>query len=225
MDPIIQWLKINRFVHVHVDMLCKKWHMQCRPHWNENFRISRFQKETAMTKKPIAMDDFRTRTHYLWHRQWLLLAAGDFKKKDYNVMTVGWGGFGTMWDKPFVMVVVRPNRYTFQFMNQYDSFTLSAFPRKYRKVLEITGSTSGRDIDKIHAAEITPVSASKVTAPVFVEAELSIECRKIYCADFDPSRFLDEAIEGYYPQKDYHRMFFGEILSIKGSNAYTSKIL
>lgn len=177
-----------------------------------------------MTRKPIAFEDFRLRTHYLWHRQWLLLAVGDFKKKDYNVMTVGWGSCGTMWDKPFVMVVVRPTRYTFQFMNQYDSFTLSAFPRKYRKALEITGSTSGRDIDKINAADLTPISASKVTAPAFSEAELSLECKKIYWADFDPTKFHDDSIAGYYPQKDYHRMFFGEILSIKGSNAYTSKI-
>ena len=57
-------------------------------------------------------------------------------------------------------------------------------------------------------------------APCFAEAELVIECRKMYWADFDPANFLDAAIRSHYPARDYHRMYYGEVVSISGEDAY-----
>ncbi len=150
----------------------------------------------------------------LWDKQWLLLTAGDFAK-DYNAMTVAWGSFGVMWGRPFAQVVVRPTRYTFEFMEKYDSFTLCGFAPEYKKTLRLLGTMSGRDGDKIARAGITPVASQKIAAPGFAEADLTIECRKIYWQDFDPQHFLDAGIEKNYPGKDYHRVYFGEILAMR----------
>jgi flavin reductase (DIM6/NTAB) family NADH-FMN oxidoreductase RutF len=169
-----------------------------------------------MNLKPIAVKDFAPRIFHLFDDQWLLLACGDFGKKHFNAMTISWGSMGIMWNRPFVQVVVRPTRYTLEFMNQYDSFTVSAFGESHRNALNLLGSRSGRDGDKIAASELTPVASQKVAAPSFAEAELVLECRKLFWQDIDHSHFVDAGIEKHYPKKDYHRMFFGEVVEIFG---------
>ncbi len=170
-----------------------------------------------MTRRAIPFDEFQIRVHHLWADQWLLLTSGDFASGHFNAMTVGWGSLGVMWGKPFAQVVVRPVRYTYGFMERYDTFTLSAFGPAHRQALSLLGSRSGRDGDKIAAAGLTPVASARVAAPSYAQAELVLECRKIYWHDFDPTHFLDPEIERNYPQKDYHRAYFGEILAIWGA--------
>ena len=101
-----------------------------------------------------------------------------------------------------------------QFMEKYDSFTLTAFDQQYRKALKVLGSTSGRDGDKIGRAGLTPIASQRIAAPAFAEARLIVECKKIYWQDFDPDHFLESRIEKLYPKKDYHRIYFGEILTV-----------
>lgn len=171
---------------------------------------------------PIDIDSFIIRAHSLWMKKWLVLTSGDFHAGDYNAMTVGWGSFGVMWSKPFAQVVVRPTRYTYDFMEKYDSFTLCAFPAEYRKALQIIGTKSGRHGDKIKEAELTPIASTTVAAPGFAQAELIVEMKKMYWSDLEPDHFLDAAIESNYPLKDYHRMYFGEIVAISGVPSYIS---
>ena len=108
-------------------------------------------------------------------------------------------------------------------MERYDTFTLSAFPEDLRPALDYCGSHSGRDGDKAKAAGLTPVAARMVKAPGFAEAELVVECRKIYFDDLEPAHFLADWIEPNYPNKDYHRMYFGEILAISGVAKYRAE--
>jgi flavin reductase (DIM6/NTAB) family NADH-FMN oxidoreductase RutF len=147
----------------------------------------------------------------LWMNQWLLLTAGTLD--DCNMMTVAWGSIGCMWSKPFAQVVVRPQRHTRKYIDQLDSFTLCAFPENYRKDLQTLGTLSGKDGDKLSQTEITLRSSEKVSAPSYNEANLILECRKIYCQDMDPSGFLNKTIQDNYPANDYHRIYFGEILA------------
>ena len=169
---------------------------------------------------PIAADHLLIRAHQLWSVQWLLLTAGDFAAGTFNTMAVGWGSIGTMWGKPFAQVVVRPGRHTRTFMDKYDTFTLCAFPERYRPAVKLLGTRSGRDGDKITESGVTPVAASRVAAPGFAEAELVIECRKIYWQDIHPANFLDPVIDKNYPQKDYHRIYFGEMLAVTGTDDF-----
>jgi flavin reductase (DIM6/NTAB) family NADH-FMN oxidoreductase RutF len=157
----------------------------------------------------------------MFDSRWMLLAAGDFARKDFNAMTISWGSLGVVWGKPFAQVFVRRSRYTSQFMEKSQSFTLSVFPEEHRKGLSYCGSHSGRSGDKLPAAGFTPVASLCVPAPGFDEAELLIECRIMYFSDLVPEHFLDQAIQTNYPEPhDYHRLYFGEVVAVSGSDAY-----
>lgn len=169
-----------------------------------------------MTRKLIPTDEFTIDIHKHWNDRWFLLTSGDFQKSHFNTMTVAWGSTGIMWGKPFVQVVVRMSRYTLEFLEKYDSFTLCAFAPEQRDTLLMLGTKSGRDSDKIKESGLTPIASAHVTAPGFAEAELIIEARKMYWQDMAPAQFLDPTIEEQYPNKDYHRIYFGEVLAIWG---------
>jgi len=172
-----------------------------------------------MSRIHIPIEKLQAKSHSLWDEQWFLLTSGDFTKGHFNTMTVSWGSLGTMWNRPFAMVVVRPTRYTYQFMEQYETFTLCAFSEKHRTALNLLGSKSGRDGNKIAEAGLTPEAASVVAAPSFAEAELVLECKKIYWDDYDPTHFIDPAINRLY-KKDYHRIYFGQVLAITGAEHF-----
>jgi flavin reductase (DIM6/NTAB) family NADH-FMN oxidoreductase RutF len=155
----------------------------------------------------------------LWNTQWLLLSAGDFAARKFNSMTVSWGSLGVLWNKPIAMCVVRPQRRTRKFMDDYETFTLCAFGEEHRRVLDVLGSKSGRDMDKVNQSGFTAEAATTVAAPVYAEAALAIECRKIYFGELDPKHFLADYIKPMY-NSDYHRMYLGEIVAITGTEAY-----
>jgi len=66
------------------------------------------------------------------------------------------------------------------------------------------------------------VAAKTVAAPTFAEAELVFECRKTHAQFLDPKSFQDPAIESNYPTRDYHCVYFGEILAVRGIAAYAA---
>ena len=169
----------------------------------------------------ISFKNLKLRSIDIWENQWFLMTSGDFMGRHFNTMTVAWGSFGVMWNKPFAQVVVRPVRYTYEYMEKYQTFTLSAFSKEYTDALNLLGTKSGRDGDKIAEAGLTPIASRVVASPSFTEVELIIECRKIYWDDFEPSHFLDQTIENNYPQKDYHRIYLGEIVNIQGTKDYS----
>jgi flavin reductase (DIM6/NTAB) family NADH-FMN oxidoreductase RutF len=175
-----------------------------------------------MAREALPLAQLRVTPHHLWSEQWLLLTCGDFASGNFNTMTVGWGSLGTMWAKPFAQIVVRPGRYTHEFMERFDHFTLSAFSERHRKALMHLGTRSGRDGDKLSQTGLTPVASTEIASPGFAEAELILECRKIYRQIMDPAGFLDPAIDKNYPTNDYHTIYYGEILAAFGETAYRS---
>jgi flavin reductase (DIM6/NTAB) family NADH-FMN oxidoreductase RutF len=174
-------------------------------------------------RKSIPFHNLKVKIHHLWDKQWLLLTSGDLALDEFNTMTVAWGSLGVMWGRPFAQVVVRPTRYTYQFINRHDTFTLCAFPEARRKALQLLGTKSGRDGDKIAEAGLTPIHSTLIPAPGFAEADLIIECRKMYWQDMDPSHFLFPDIERVYSGQNYHRIYFGEVVAIQGTEAYTEQ--
>ena len=128
-------------------------------------------------------------------------------------MTASWGGLGVLWGKPVATVYIRPQRYTLEFVEREEKFTLAFFGEAYRKALALCGSKSGRDIDKVKECGFTVETADG--APYFAEADLVLVCKKAYWQDMDPTHFLDGEIDGKrYPEKDYHRIFIGEIETV-----------
>jgi flavin reductase (DIM6/NTAB) family NADH-FMN oxidoreductase RutF len=174
-----------------------------------------------MAKIEIAPLDLVLPPFRQWDKGWFALAAGDFAAGKYNAMTVSWGSLGIMWGRPFAQVVVRPSRYTHGFSEASGDFTLCAFPERLRGALNVLGSKSGRDGDKIALAGLTPVASRMVSSPAFAEAELVLECRKIYRDKIDPAGFLDPAVDQNY-SGDYHTVYFGQVLRIFGGEKYAS---
>jgi len=172
-----------------------------------------------MTRHPVDVNKLYAGPFKIFE-DWLLLTGGDFASGRFNPMTVSWGSMGVIWGKPFVQVVVRPQRHTFGFMEQYDTFTVCAFPGKFKEALGVLGSKSGRDVDKVKLTGIRPEASTVAGAPSYREACLVIECRKMYWQDLDPKHFLADFIAPKY-KNDYHRAYFGEVLAVCGSSEYT----
>lgn len=144
-------------------------------------------------------------------KQWMLITAGD--QKGHNTMTASWGGVGVMWGKPVVSVYIRPQRYTKEFVDSNDTFTISFYGEEYKKALGLCGSKSGRDCDKEKEAGLTPFYTDGTTA--FEEAEMILVCRKQYHQEMKPENFDEkENDEKWYPDRDYHIMYMAEVVKV-----------
>ena len=143
-------------------------------------------------------------------KQWALVSAGSLDK--FNMMTVSWGAVGVIWGKPSATVYIRQTRYTKEFVDQNDTFVLTFLKDGHRDALNVLGSKSGRDMDKMRASGLTPaVVDGGVT---FEEAELVLVCRKCFAQLLPPDNFTDPSIlDRCYADKDYHTMYIGEIVA------------
>lgn len=145
---------------------------------------------------------------HLVGKEWMLITAGT--PGHSNTMTASWGAIGELWFKPVCFCFVRPQRYTYEFMEKGGAFTLSFFEEKYKPQLNFCGSRTGRETDKVQECGFSPEAAGNGSV-YFNEARLVLECKKLYFQDLDEANFLDDSIVKNYPQKDYHRMYVGEI--------------
>lgn len=141
-------------------------------------------------------------------KDWMLITAGSGDSA--NTMTASWGGLGILWERQVAFCFIRPTRHTYAFVDRAPLFTLSFFEEKYRKTLTFCGSHSGRERDKIAESGLTALRDEGFI--YFREARLVLACRKLYFQDIKPEQFLDQKILDMYPQKDYHRMYAGEIV-------------
>jgi len=159
--------------------------------------------------------DLKDNPFTLIANDWMLITAGP--PESFNTMTASWGGVGHIWGKDVCWCVVRPVRHTYRFMEENPGFTLTFFDERYREALNICGTRSGRDGNKVADAGLTPVAGPIEGTTTFAEARLVIACRKLYTHDIDAARFVDPALDQNYPNKDYHRMYFGEIVEVRSA--------
>lgn len=130
----------------------------------------------------------------------------------YNTMTIGWGMIGTIWRKKVFVAFVRPSRFTYEFIEQNDVFTISFFYPSFKQQLSYLGSRSGRLTNKVADVGFTPMAAGESVS--FKEAYLTFICKKIYFQDMDANAFPDMVKNVYYAKGDVHRLYFGEIIDI-----------
>ena len=168
--------------------------------------------QTEYGFKSIAVEQDFTENGFNWYRRALLLAAGD--EKQSNAMTIGWGGIGTLWRKTAVTVYVAEMRYTKQFMDNAQYFTVMAFDERKEKILEYMGTKSGRDGDKAKALNLHTAYTENGT-PYYLEASVVLECRTMYAAPFDPHYFKDEVPKQMYANfpAGLHTMYIGEVVN------------
>ena len=145
-------------------------------------------------------------------RQWMLITAGTSEK--FNTMTASWGGIGWLWNKPVAFVFIRPERCTYQFVEESDCLTLSFFSEKYRKALQICGTVSGRDCQKVEKAGLTPVCVSEGVVG-FEEARLTLVCRKLFKTSMAEEAFIDKSVLSQWynnqPGGSFHDIYVLEI--------------
>ena len=166
----------------------------------------------SMKFKKVKREDLRLNPITMFADDWPLLTAGN-KKNGYNTMTIAWGHIGAIWNKPTMVVYVRPQRYTKEFMDCNELFTVSVLSSEYKEALTYLGTTSGRDEDKVAKVGITPVFDDDAT--YFEEAKMVFICRIIYEDPIIEYGFLKESfVYQMYPEKDFHAMYIGEIVEI-----------
>lgn len=149
---------------------------------------------------------------FSWFHEGELLAAGDKEKS--NAMTIGWGGIGTLWGRTALTVYVTEKRYTKDFMDKSEYFTVMAFDVEHSNVLRYMGTKSGRDGDKAAALGLHTAYTSNGT-PYYTEAEMVIECKIMYAAPFDPQYFKSDVPKRMYANfpAGIHSMYIGEVVN------------
>lgn len=162
--------------------------------------------------KQIEPKDVKTNVFDDIGSRWMLITAGN--KEKFNTMTASWGGLGVLFNKNVSFMFVRDHRYTFQFTEKEDYYTLSFFPKEYKKALAFCGANSGRDYDKVKETGLTTVF-DETGAPYFEEANLVFVCKKVYNDFLREESFLDkEALAQHYAEKDFHKLYIGEIVKV-----------
>ncbi|MFV0468461.1 MAG: flavin reductase family protein [Dysgonomonas sp.] len=149
---------------------------------------------------------------FLINHKWMLVTAGN--DSSFNTMTASWGGFGTVWERPVAFMTIRDTRYTYEFLNRESVYTISFYSESYKDKMQVIGSKSGRDTDKIKESGLTPLRMPS-GAMAFREATMIIECRKLLNQAIDPKDISDKEIATkWYSDPGLHHLFFGEIIGV-----------
>lgn len=160
-----------------------------------------------MKLKEIKIEDLDLNVFTSLAKDYALVSAGD--KEKYNTMTVSWGGLGVLWGEPVATIYIRPTRYTKEFIDRHDRFTLTFF-NGYKKELGVLGSVSGRDRDKIKEVDFHVTFLNET--PTFQEGKIVFVCKKLYYDTIKPELFFDDTLDTkWYPLKDYHTLYMAKI--------------
>lgn len=144
--------------------------------------------------------------------EWGLVTAGN--REGLNTMTISWGGLGIMWNKPVAFTFIRPQRYTFEFLERGDFFSICFFDESYRKALGFCGSKSGRNVDKVRETGLS-VAFTDEGVPYFEEARLVLICQKLYGQFLAEENVLGgDTVLKHYNGDEYHKMYISEIVDV-----------
>ena len=158
--------------------------------------------------KEISPEALRKNPFQLIGKEWMLITSGDEDK--VNSMTASWGGLGVMYGKNVAFIVVRPQRYTKEFIDKLDTFSLSFFEKEHKNTLKYMGSVSGREEDKIEKSGLTVEFIDDT--PYFNEARNVLICKKLFRQEMNGDALLDPKLDKtWYPNKDYHILYIAEI--------------
>lgn len=157
----------------------------------------------------IDIKQLDTKPIQLISKNWMLITAG--KEDKFNSMIGSWGGIGFLWQTPVAFIFIRPQRYTFQFAEQEPNLTISFFDERYRKALNLMGTKSGKDMDKVAESGLTPI-VTPTESMAYTEAHYIFECKKLYDQYLRPEHFIEkDIVPDIYPCNDFHKMYIVEI--------------
>ena len=129
-----------------------------------------------------------------------------------NAMTIGWATIGHVWEKPIIMIAVRLSRHTFSIIETAEDFTVSIPSSDMKKEIMFCGTKSGRDYNKFKECNLKISDSQKVVTPIIKVPGLHYECKIVYKSVMDPAYLNKDYDSALYPEKDYHTLYFGEIV-------------
>ena len=141
-----------------------------------------------------------------------LLLASTKRSGESNLMTIGWGTIGIIWSKAELVVLVRPSRYTYEFIEDSGEFTVNVPTPEIAKFVLFCGTNSGRDVDKLATFDIATTPGQKVSSITIDDCPIVYECRVSHKNDVIPEELLGDIVPSYYSGGDFHRVYFGEIV-------------
>jgi len=140
----------------------------------------------------------------------LLLVSG----KQGNPMTIGWGTVGVIWSRPIFVVLVRPSRYTFGFIEECGEFSVNVPTDGLKREVALCGSKSGRDVDKIEQCKFTLETGISISVPHIKECPIHYECRVVHKNNVINADLAQEIVQQSYPSGDFHRVYYGQIQGV-----------
>lgn len=165
-----------------------------------------------MAKVLVRYTDYFTQTIQRMREDGLLLVTLGADGKP-NVMTIGWGTMGSIWSRSVFIVLVRPSRHTYSRLEEVRDFTVNVPPPELSAAVSHCGTVSGRDHDKFQEMHLTPMPSREVRPPVIKECLVHYECRTLHRNDLEPDALVQAVREEFYSTGDFHRVYFGEIVS------------
>lgn len=165
-----------------------------------------------MPKVTIRYTDYFAEVMRRLREDGLLLATVDASGKP-NVMTIGWASIGSVWARPLMIVLVRPSRHSYSRLEEVSDFTVNVPPRELAESVAHCGKVSGRDHEKFAECGLTVTRSREVRAPIIEQCVVHYECRTVHRNDLDPGALTQAIVDQFYPQGDFHRVFFGEIVA------------
>jgi len=168
-------------------------------------------EEMAVAKLEVSLTAYAEETMNVLGSCGCLLVSGNMEKA--NVMTIGWGLIGRLWGKPFFMAAIRPSRYTCEFIEKINDFTVNVPKRGMEETVDYCGSVSGREHDKFKEKRLVLTSGRKVNSPIISDCIIHYECKVSYKTRVIQSRLPKDILTSSYPIKNFHTLYFGEILA------------
>ena len=141
-----------------------------------------------------------------------LLLASTKRSGESNLMTIGWGTIGIIWSKAELVVLVRPSRYTYEFIEDSGEFTVNVPTPEMAEFVLFCGTNSGRDVDKLATFDIATTPGQKVSSITVDACPIVYECQVSHKNDLIPEELLGDIVPSYYAGGDFHRVYYGEIV-------------
>lgn len=164
-----------------------------------------------MSFKEYKVEELELNPFKFWGKDWVLITAGNEEK--VNTLTAGWGGLGVFWQKNVANIYIRSTRYTKEFIDNNDRFSITSFGSGSREELGYLGRVSGRDEDKIQKVGYTTEFEDGV--PYIKEGNVVLICKKLVKTELLSQNFEDISYDTrIYPEKDYHTLYIAEIEKI-----------
>ena len=163
--------------------------------------------------RKVKLDDISFEANKMFDNEWAVLAASK-KDESSNCLTISWGSYGELWGKPIMVAYVRPERFSHEFIDDSEYFSINFFDEKYKKETLYLGTHSGRDEDKVGKVGFHYIDGEK--CKYFEEANLVFVLRKIYSDNFKKENFIDQSIVDkiYGENGQLHTFYIGEIVEV-----------